>query len=172
MSLSSKKLVKLVFVALAVFLFVASVVRCSVYAYTGDEAYARIAEADGSLRQAFAAVADAAGAGANVSGLTFELDAAGGLLAQANASYRVGDFGNATLFAEQSIGSLVGVVQEAGNLKAAADSDRLSQLGWTASFSSVGLSLLFVLGLFGWRFLRNRYFEGVLEMKPEEAGGS
>lgn len=163
---------RLVFLALVVFLVVVVAVRCSVFAYDGDEAAARIAQADDSVRQAFVAVSDAAGAGANVSGLVSRLNVAGGLLAQAGYAYGVGDYGNATVFAGQCVSSVDGVVQEAGVLRAAADSDRLSQLGLTASFSSVGLSLLFVLGLFGWRFVRNRYFESALGLKPEEAGGN
>ena len=166
------RLVRLVFFALVAFLLVVMAIRCSVYAYSGDEAAARIAQADDSVRQAFVAVSDAAGAGANVSGLVSRLNGAGGLLVQANTAYRVGDYENATVFAGECISSVDGVVQEASDLKATAESDRLSQLGWGASFSSVGLSLLFVVGLFGWRFVRNRYFGSVLELKPEEAGGS
>jgi hypothetical protein len=166
------RLARLVLLTLAVFLFIAVAFCCSAYAVTSDEAQVKIAEADGSIRQAFLVVSDAAGAGANVSSLTFRLNAAGGLLAQATIAYRTGDYGNAAVFADQSISSLDGIVQDAGDLRAVAESDRLSQLGWTASFSSVGLSLLFVVGLFGWRFVRNRYFGSVLELKPEEAGGS
>ena len=172
MNLASKRLAKLVLPALAVLLFMALTLRCSVYAYTMDEASVKIAEADNSVRQAFAAVSDAANAGANVSILAFRLDEAGRLLAEASTAYRIGDYGNATLFAEQSLGSLDGIVQEAGSFKATAESERLGQLGWTASFSSVSLSLLFVAGLFGWRFVRKRYFESALKMKPEEADGN
>ena len=172
MNFGLKGLARVVFSVSAVLLRVGSVVRCPVYGYSGDEAYRKIVEAEGSLRQVFGAVADAAGAGANVSSLTLKLDEAGGLLARANVSYRVGDYEKATLLAEQSIGSIVGVVQEANSLKAAAESNRLSHLYWTASFSSVGLSLLSVLGLFGWRFLKNRCIKSVLEMKPEEVAGN
>src|SRR4030066_84565 len=46
-----------------------------------------------------------------------------------------------------------------------------------ANVSSLALRLneaggLFVVSLFGWRFVKNRYFKSVLEMKPEGAAGN
>ena len=173
MSFATRSFVKLAVSAIIVFLALASTFfSCSVRAYTSDEATSKIAEADSKVKQAFAAVSDATEAGANVSSLALRLNEAGGLLAKANVVFRSGDYDNATLLAEQSISLVDGVVQEAGNFKTMAESERLSRLGWAALLASVSLSLLFVVSLFGWRFVKNRYFKGVLEMKPEEVAGN
>ncbi len=173
MSFATKSFVKLTVSAIIVFLALASTFfSYPAHAYTSDEANSKIAEADSKVKQAFDAVSDATEAGANVSSLALRLNEAGGLLAKANVAFRIGDHDNATLLAEQSIGLVDGVVQEAGNFKAMAEAERLSRLGWAALLASVGLSLLFVVSLFGWRFVKNRYFKGVLEMKPEEVAGN
>src|SRR4030043_464957 len=169
MSFATKSFVKLTVSAIIVFLALASTFNYSAHAYTSDEATLKIAEADSKVKQAFDAVSNATEAGANVSSLALRLNEAGELLAKANVVFRVGDYDNATLLAEQSIGLVDGVVQEAGSFKAVAESERLSRLGWSALLASVGLRVLFVVSLFGWRFVKNRYFKRVLEMKAEGA---
>ena len=172
MSFATKSFVKLAVSVIIVFLALASTFSYSAHAYTSDEATSKIAEADSKILQAFSAVTDATEAGANVSSLALRLNEAGELWAEANVVFRIGDYDNATLLAEQSISLVDGVVQEAGSFKTMAESERLSRLGWAALLASVGLSLLFVVSLFGWRFVKNRYFRGVLEMKPEEVAGN
>src|SRR4030043_1642739 len=172
MSFATKSFVKLTVSAIIVFLALALTFSYSAHAYTSDEATSKIAEADSKILQAFSAVTDATEAGANVSSLALRLNEAGGLLAKANVVFRSGDYDNATLLAEQSISLVDGVVQEAGSFKTMAESERLSRLGWAALLASVGLSLLFVVSLIGWRFVTIRCFRGVLLRKPEEVAGN
>jgi len=128
-----------------------------------------IGEADNSVRATFAAVAEAEAAGANVSSLSARLDEAGKALSAANVAFRLGDYENASLFAEQCLSIMEGVGSEAKGLKASAEVARQNQLILSAAFSSVGLSVLFVAGLFGWRSLKARFVRRALKMKPEEA---
>jgi hypothetical protein len=59
------------------------------------------------------------------------------------------------------------MVNEASALKVEAENTNHQKLFSYAEFSSIGLSVLFVLSLFGWRFLRKRHLKRTLEMKLE-----
>jgi len=79
----------------------------------------------------------------------------------------MGDFDGAYSYALNCSSILDGVVSEASVLKVDAERSFEERLFFTAGLSSFGLSLLFVLGLFGWKFLKLKYVKRVLEMKPE-----
>jgi len=132
-----------------------------------EAAFSAIVDAEGEVAEAHLAVASAEHAGGNVSLLRIKLGDAGGLLAEANVAFRVGNYENATILAEECTNLVDGIFETASSLKLEADSEKLSRLFLTASYSSVGLGLLFVAGLFGWRFLKRRYVKRVLRMKPE-----
>ncbi|MBS7633146.1 hypothetical protein KEJ15_05965, partial [Candidatus Bathyarchaeota archaeon] len=74
-------------------------------------------------------------------------------------------------FHAQNCSSIIAnTASEASILKTEAQQNRDARLFSTAALSSAGLSLLFVFGLFGWRFVKHRYLKKVLEMKPELEG--
>ncbi len=154
---------------LAVFLMLSLSKCCLALGYDSGQASSIIAEADNSVKATFAAVAEAEEAGANVSSLVARLDEAGTALSEANVAFRLGDYENASLFAEQCLGLMEGMGSEAKALKTSAEVARQNQLVLTTAFSSVGLSVLFVAGLFGWRFVKARFLRRALKMKPEEA---
>jgi len=124
-------------------------------------------DAENVLASAYVAVAEAKRAGANVSELLVKLDFAGTLLADAYNAYRLGDYDEAYLYATNCSGKVNGIVSEAASLKLEAENAYSEKLFSTEVLSSVGLCLLFVLSLFGWRFLKKKYLKRVLEMKPE-----
>jgi hypothetical protein len=138
-----------------------------------DEAETRnvIIQGEKDLVLAYGAVVEAECAGANVSFLVDKLGYAGELLAEANNAFRIGDYENAFLCAKNCSNVVAGVVGEAATLKVEAEAMYRERLFWTAVFSSAGLSVVFVLGLFVWRFLRDRYLKRILELKPEVGGG-
>lgn len=136
--------------------------------YSSDQASSLIAEADGSIRTAFVAVAEAEQAGANVSSLVMRLNEIGPVLTEANVAFRTGDYDNASLLAGRCVSLVDGVASEAQYLKNSAESARRNQLMLVTSASSVGLCVLFVVGLFGWKFLKWRFVKHALGMKPEE----
>lgn len=156
-------------------LFVVSVLMVFVAMHTCfamDEIEARglLSQAEQDLTGAYAAVAAAKTAGANVSALIGELDEAGGLLARGNGLLGVGDYGNASLLAVQCSFTVLGVVDAAETLKVEAEARSRDSFFMSAAVSSVGLSVLFVLSLLGWNFFKKRFFRQVLDMKPEVGG--
>jgi len=156
-------------------LFAVSVLMISVttqMCFAVDEVEARglISQAEHDLISAYAAVAAAKDAGANVSALIVRLDEAGGLLARASGLLGVGDYGNASLLAVQCSFTVLGVVDAAETLKVEAEARSRDSFFMSAAVSSVGLSVLFVLSLLGWNFFKKRFFRQVLDMKPEVGG--
>jgi hypothetical protein len=138
------------------------------FAYGSDDAPLKIAQADDAVTQAFIVVAEAQEAGANVSALLVKLNEANAILAEAHAAFRSGDNGTAGQKADQASDAVQGIVGDAEGLKRSAESDSQSRLVWMASLSSVGLSLLFVACLFGWRLFKRRYVKQALRMRPEK----
>ncbi|MGQ9640605.1 MAG: hypothetical protein ACUVUF_00585 [Candidatus Bathycorpusculaceae bacterium] len=126
-----------------------------------------LAEAENALVSAYVSVADANSVGANVSQLLVKLEYAGALLAEANNAYRVGDYERAFSLAINCSDAVNNVVQDALTLKSKAEEAHGQKMLFTAGVSSACLSVLFVLSLFGWRFLKKAYLKRVLEMKPE-----
>jgi len=129
-----------------------------------DEA---LVNAENVLASAYVAVAESENAGANISELLMRLGVAGSLLAEANNSYRVGNYDRAYLYAINCSDTVSGIVVEALILKSEAEELYNRNLFLAGAFSSFSLSVLLVLSLFGWRFLKNRYLKRVLGMKPE-----
>src|SRR3972149_3365077 len=85
----------------AVSVLMISVTVHACFAVDEVEARGLMSQAEHDLVSAYAAVAAAKAAGANVSTLIGKLDEAGGLLARASGLLGVGDYGNASLFAVQ-----------------------------------------------------------------------
>lgn len=154
------------FPLLAVFALMCMAVSFSVRVFGANDVSSEIAEAEGKVREAYAAVLDVESLGVNASGLVHTMNRAVHALGDANSAFRAGDYENASLLADLCVGFADDVSAEAGNLKKDAES-RPSGLFMTAALSSVGVSVLFVLALFGWRFVKNRYVKHVLKMKPE-----
>src|SRR5450759_393407 len=68
-----------------------------------DQTTSKLQAANTAVNQAFNAVLDAEKAGANVTGLLAQLNAAGGILAQAENSYRSGDLNAAAAKADSAL---------------------------------------------------------------------
>jgi len=124
-------------------------------------------KAENDLASAYASVKEADFVGANVLELLNKLEFAGDLLAEANNAYRIGDYEKAFSLALNCSDTVDNVVQEALTLKSETEEAQGQKLLFTAGVSSACLSVLFVLSLFGWRFLKKAYLKRVLEMKPE-----
>lgn len=136
-----------------------------------DEAEEALIDAEEGLASAYVVVAEAEDAGANVSELVVKLEFAGALLAEAYNSNRTGDYDEAYSLAVDCSECVNGVVDEALGLKLEAENVYRGRLFVTAAVSSAALCVFFVLSLFGWRFLKGRYFKRVLGMKPEVGEG-
>jgi hypothetical protein len=132
-----------------------------------NEAKSKIDQAEQNLASAYSAVSEAELVGANVSELKNKLGYGGEALAEAYVAFRVGDYENASVLAVQCEDLVSGIVDDAKNLKTETEKTSGEQLFLTAAGSIAALSFFFVLSLFGWRFLKNRYLKRVLSMKPE-----
>lgn len=161
--------VKLPVLVLAAILLICLSGCFSAYGSGQTEASGKMADADHAIMNAFGAVVEAEKAKANVTDLVLRLDSAGALLAKAETAFRVGDYGNATVWAQQSLEQVQGVESEAQSLKSDAEIAGQNQLIITGAFSSIGVVLLLAVGLFGWRYLKNRFVRNVMKMKPEVA---
>lgn len=138
------------------------------YAVDQAEVEETLVKAESELISAYTSVAEAEIAGANVSELLVRLDLAGSLLAEAKNSCRIGDYeGAAYLLAVNFSDVVSGVLDYASDLKSEAEEAYSRELLFNVGISSVGLSFLFVLSLFGWRFLKKAYLRRALGMKPE-----
>jgi len=140
------------------------------FAVDAVEANTAIGQAERDLGSAYAVVAEAEGAGADVSVLLNKLGSAGDFLSEAYAAFRTGDYGNASVLAMECNHAVEGVAGDATRLKLDAERARSDRLLLTSVGSGVGLVLLLVLGFSGWRFLKRRYHKRVLDMKPQVEG--
>jgi hypothetical protein len=140
-----------------------------VWGSTGDDAAARIGEADDALGRAFVAVSGAEGVGANVSGLLVRLNVASGLYSSAEVAFQSGNYTLAVERAGDCVGLADGVFGDAGVLRGEALD---AAAGWwrVVVFSVVG-ACVFVGVLAGvWVYVRRRYAGSVLGLKPEVTG--
>jgi predicted PurR-regulated permease PerM len=132
-----------------------------------DQTTSNLQAANTAVNQAFNAVSDAEKAGANVTNLLTQLNSATGILAQAENSYRTGDFNTAATQADSVIPIAQQVTTAAQNAKQTASVS--SQNGFRYSISLTLISaFVFVLVLFlVWRRLRRGYIKNLYEGKPE-----
>jgi hypothetical protein len=143
--------------------------RLPFYVSASDEASSAIDEADNALRMAFEAVLEAERAGANVSDLIVKLDEAGGLLAEAENAYRIGNFSEAVSKADKCSMLADGVVGEALSLKSSALADAQKAVLQTLTFSWVGGVAFLAVLFFVWGWFKRVYAKKLLKMKPEVA---
>jgi hypothetical protein len=134
-----------------------------------DEASSAIGEADDALRMAFEAVLEAEKAGANVSSLIVKLDEAGGLLAEAENAYIVGNFSEAVSRAEQCSVLADGVRGEAVTLKGEASVGAQIAFWQGLTFAVVGSAVFLIVLFFVWGWFKRAYANKLLRMKPEVA---
>jgi hypothetical protein len=137
------------------------------FAVDAAEASNTITQAESDLDSAYVAVAEAEGAGADVSALLSKLGGAGDFLSAAYAAFRTGNYSGADSLAMDCSSALEGVVRDSADLKAEAEAARGNGLVFNVVISLVGLVLLGVLGFWGWKLLKQRYFKQILDMKPQ-----
>ena len=137
------------------------------FAVNAAEANTVIGQAERDLDSAYVAVAEAEGAGADVSALLSKLGGAGDFLSAAYAAFRTGNYTDAAELAMDCSTAVERVVRDSAGLEADAEAARGNSLLFAVVVSLVGLVLLVVLGFLGWKLLKRRYFKQVLDMKPQ-----
>lgn len=147
-------------------LVLGSVSRMSLEAYAEPDVSVKLAEAENAISEAFLAVRDAQDEGANVTDLIVRLNAAGEVLAAANVAFRNGDYQNASLLADECMIRVDGIADDVAALRSLVESARVDETNLSLLGASVGLSVLFVAGLLGWRLLKGFYLRRSLRMRP------
>ena len=151
---------RLLFLSATVLLFVlSSTLMLSASATDNQEVAASIiSEAEQSMAQAYEAVLDAERVGANVSGLLAKLNNAAALLSEAHMAFEVGDFEEATRFAELSneVEREVGI--EAEWLEVETNNARVDRSWRFMVSSALGVSAVLVASIFGYEFFKRRYY--------------
>jgi hypothetical protein len=137
------------------------------FAVDGSEAGIAIDQAERNLNSAYARVAEADSAGADVSMLLNELNSAGIYLSGANAALIAGDFENAVMMAGNCNDAVSGVATEAANLRSYAEATHFNAVLSAVFVSIFGVMIVTVLGFMGWRYLRRKYFREFLDKRPE-----
>jgi hypothetical protein len=149
--------------------FSLSLTRLPFCVSAGDEASSAIGGADNALRRAFEAVLEAERAGANVSDLIVNLDEAGGLLAEAENAYRIGNFSEAISKAEQCSVLADGVMDEAISLKGEVLAGAQIAFWQDLTVTVMGSAVFLVAMFFVWGWFKRAYAEKLLRMKLEVA---
>ena len=131
-----------------------------------QDAESNIVEAQTWLNNAYEAILDAEKAEANVSGLLVQFNDAANLLSLAHMSYDVGDFDEASSYAESTIQSAIKIANEAQLLENDA-LDLQVQNSWSSIiFSVVAVFAVIVGSFFGYRFFKSYYYGQLSKMKP------
>jgi len=137
-----------------------------VFAQT-DQTASKLQAANTAVERAFNAVLDAEKAGANVTGLLAQLNVAAGVLAQAENSFRTGDFNTSAVQADNVLPIAQEVTNSAQDAKQTALVSGQNAFWFTIAFTEIGASV-FVLVLFlVWRRFKRGYKKKLLGLKPE-----
>ena len=154
----------LVCLAVSLLLFVLLVPSC--LAFDSIEVNEALVLAENDLASVYEAIAEAESVGANVSPLLNKLSIASGFLSEAYVLFRAGNYQDSISLVELFSIEIEGVADDASIKRGSADKLNRDNLFLTATESVLGLGLLFVLGFFGWRFLKKIYLDRVLELRP------
>jgi len=163
---------KLFLLLLILFVFAAPIFVSGAFAaYSENTAASAIDKAEAAVVSAYEAVLGAEQAGANVSGLLARLNVAGEYLANGHIWHGLGDFENATRFANLCYDIGEEVRNEAVELKNEAHGLWVWNLWVRMTISMVGVVSVVFLSFLVWRSFKRRYQRRVLGMKPEVVSG-
>jgi hypothetical protein len=137
------------------------------FAPDDDSTNLAIQQAEDVMALAYEAVLEAELVGANVSGLLARLDIAAENLANAHIWRGLGDFENATRFANLCYNIGEEVRNEAYKLKIEAWGPHITRLFMRTVVSIVSVSGIVLASFWGWYAFKQRYYKRMLRMKPE-----
>ena len=120
-----------------------------------------------AVNQAFSAVLAAEKAGANVTSLLSQLNVVAGNLAQAENSYRSGNYSAAAIQADNVLPTAQQITTAAQYAKQAAIGSGQNTFWSTIAFTLIGISIFVVVLSLVWRWFRRRYFNNLFQSKPK-----
>ena len=159
---------KLCFLSASVLLLVLfSMLMFSVSAADNQEdAASSISEAELWMAQAYDAVLAAESADADVSGLLIRLNDGAELLSEAHMAFDVGDFDDASGYAESMSEVDYEVVDEAELLEIEAANAQVQSSWEFLGVSVLGVSVVVVVSVWGYRFFKRHYYSRLSKMRP------
>jgi LPXTG-motif cell wall-anchored protein len=132
-----------------------------------DPASSKLQAAIETVDQAFNAISDAERAGANVTDLLVQINAAQGLLAEAENAFRTGDSNAAANLADSVFPIAQSVVVTAQDAKQDALNSNQTNVISTIVLTVVGVIVFVLVLLFVWRRFKQNYINKLLKTKPE-----
>jgi hypothetical protein len=117
--------------------------------------------------QAFDGVLAAERAGANVTSLLAQLDVAGGVLAQAENSYRSGYYNAAEVQADRVPPLAQAITISAQGATQTASVSNQNAFWLTIAFTGIGASVFVCVLFLGWRRFKRGYTKKLFGSKPE-----
>jgi hypothetical protein len=161
---------KLFLVLLILSVFAVPVLVSGVFGVDGEDvAASAVDRAEAAAASAYEAVLDAEEAGVDVSGLLAELNVAGRYLAEAHVWLGLGDFDEATRFADLCYDAVEDVRNEAYGLKNEGHGFWVTDSVVRMTGSIIGVVVVVFLGFVVWRVFKRRYHRRVLGLRPEVA---
>jgi hypothetical protein len=159
---------KMFFVLLVLSVYAVSVFVPGALGVDGEDvAVSAVDRAEVAAASAYEAVLDAEEAGVDISGLLAELNVAGRYLAQAHVWLGLGDFDEATRFADLCYDVVVDVRNEAYGLKNEGHGLWVNDSVVRMTGSIVGVVVVVFVGFVVWRVFKRRYRRRVLGLRPE-----
>jgi len=149
---------------LLLILWISAPVSCETE--TATDARTTIDEADKHIESAFKMVLEAEKYSVNISHLLQELNVAVDLMAEAEMSYRHGNFSDAIQFAELTLDRINGLEGEALELAEQGGLEYGKSLSLAVTVSTVASCLVSILGVIGWSFAKKRYLRKASRLRP------
>jgi len=159
---------KLFFVLLILFVYAVPVFVPGVLGVDGEDvAVSAVDRAEVAAASAYEAILDAEEAGVDVSGLLAELNVAGRYLDEAHVWLGLGDFDEATRFADLCYDIAADVRNEAYGLINEDHGPWVTDSVVRMTGSIVGVVVVVFVGFVVWRVFKRRYRRRVLGLRPE-----
>lgn len=151
--LTSRILILLIISVLPASIFISKISASN----SENTATTSIEKAENALASAYQAILEVEQIGANVSDLLAQLNEAGEFLAEAHIAYKLGNFDDATNFANQSKSIGEKLKNDAYELKESAWRENIQRMWLTIMGSVLGVILIASGSLWTWHFLKRRY---------------
>lgn len=159
------KLAPKLFISLT-FSFLISSALC--VAITDTEARSTIIEAEMALSSSYLLLFEAENNGADISEILIQLNVGGASLSKARVDYRTGAYGRAYQNANHALQVVNGLFEKVQNIKDNADLKLQETSFQLIVTSSLAICVVVLVHVVGWWGFKNRYYQKIMEMKPEE----
>ena len=136
------------------------------FAVSSIEANNALISVENEVEDAYLSIIEAENVGANIIPLLNKLNRAGDFLSEAYIMFRAKNYSGTISLVELCSNSVKDVANDASTMRDSANRLNSNRLFLTFTGYGVGLFSLFILGFYGWAFLKKAYSKQVLDLKP------